>query len=154
MTDIDGVKLQLKPKPENQRRMTSESDTSWIPPKAKIDAQRRLANDNGSDAEAIKLAKARMQTQKRVEYEAQRKIVNASKKITEAQGSKKVPNGLQSKSMVDISKHEVKRKATCPENGGWVKAPPAVVEMSSLDAQKGKLHRASRLGGPRWKAPF
>ena len=154
MTDIDGVKLQLKPKPENQRRTTSESDTSWIPPKAKIDAQRRLANDNSSDAEAIKLAKARIQTQKRVEYEAQRKTVNASKKITEAQGSNKVPNGLQSKSMVDIRKHEVKRRATCPENGGWVKAPPAVVEMSSLDAQKGKLHRASRLGGPRWKAPF
>ena len=38
MTDIDGVKLQPKSKPENQRRTTSESDTSWIPPIAKIDA--------------------------------------------------------------------------------------------------------------------
>jgi hypothetical protein len=95
-----------------------------------------------------------MQTQKRAEYEAQRKILDARRQISEAQGPKKFVNGLQSKSMVDVSKHEVKRRATCPEEGGWVKSPPAVVEVPGLDLQKGKLHRACRLGGPRWKAPF
>ena len=154
MNDIDGVKLQPRSKPEIQRRTTSESDASWIPPQPKIDAHRRLANDVASDAEAIKLAKVRMQTQKRAEYEAQRKILDARRQISEAQGPKKFVNGLQSKSMVDVSKHEVKRRATCPEEGGWVKSPPAVVEVPGLDLQKGKLHRACRLGGPRWKAPF
>ena len=154
MNDIDGVKLQPRSKPEIQRRKTSEGDATWIPPQPKIDAHRRLANNDGSDAEAIKLAKVRIQTQKRAEYEAQRKIMDAKRQISEAQGPKKFVSGLQSKSMVDVSKHEVKRRATCPEEGGWVKSPPAVVEVPGLDLQKGKLHRACRLGGPRWKAPF
>ncbi|KAL2040611.1 hypothetical protein N7G274_006590 [Stereocaulon virgatum] len=154
MNDIDGVKLQPKLKSDIQRRTTSESDASWIPPQPKIDVHRRLANDEASDAEAIKLAKVRMQTQKRAEYEAQRKILDARSQISEARGTKDFVNGLQSKSMVDVSKHEVKRKATCPEEGGWVKSPPAVPEVPILELQKGKLHRARRLGGPRWKAPF
>ena len=154
MNDIDGVKGQPKPKPQTSRRTTSESDASWIPNKVRMDAQRRLADDEGSDAEAIKLAKARLQTQKRVDYEPQREITNTRRDITGAQAPKNVPNGLQSKSMVDISKYEVKRRATCPENAGWVKAPQAAEKMPILDMQKGKLRRASRLGGPRWKAPF
>ncbi len=135
MSDIDGTK-------STQRRTASESDAGCVS-KPKIDAQKRLAS-NEVDSEAIKLAKARIQTQKRG-AEAQRKAVEAQRKI---------PAGLQSKSMINISSKEVKRRVASPENGGWVKAPPAMVEMPSVEVRTGKLHRASRLGGPRWKAPF
>ena len=135
MSDIDGIN-------PTQRRTASESDAGWTS-KPKIDAQKRLAS-NEVDAEAIKLAKARMQTQKRG-AEAQRRAVESQRKI---------PAGLQSKSMINISTKEVKRRVMAPENGGWVKAPPALVEMPGVEVRTGKLHRASRLGGPRWKAPF
>ena len=135
MSDVDGIN-------PIQRRTASESDAGRIS-KPKIDVQKRLAND-GVDAEAIKLAKVRMQTQKRVGAEAQRRAVESQRKI---------PAGLQSKSMVNISK-EVKRGVASPENGGWVKAPPALVEMPGMEVRTGKLHKASRVGGPRWKAPF
>ena len=136
MSDVDDIK-------PIQRRTASESDAGWIS-KPKIDAQKRLAND-GVDAEAIKLAKARIQTQKRVGAEAQRRAVESQRKI---------PAGLQSKSMVNISTKEVKRGVTSPENGVWVKAPPALAEMPGVEVRTGKLHKASRVGGPRWKAPF
>ena len=136
MSDVDGIK-------PTQRRTASESDAGWIS-KPKIDAQKRLAND-GVDAEAIKLAKARLQTQKRAGAEAQRRAVESRRKI---------PTGLQSKSMVNVSTKEVKPGVAFPENAGWVKAPPALVEMPGMEGRTGKLHKASRLGGPRWKAPF
>ena len=136
MSDVDGTK-------PTQRRTASESDAGWIS-KPKIDAQKRLAND-GVDAEAIKLAKARMQTQKRAGAEAKRRAVESQRDI---------PAGLQSKSMVNISTKEVSRAVTPPKDGGWVKAPPALVEMPGVELRTGKLHKASRVGGPRWKAPF
>ena len=132
MSDVEGIKL-------SQRRTASESDAGWIS-KPKIDAQKRLNND-GVDAEAIKLAKVRLQTQKRAGTEAQRRT--ESQRIA----------GLQSKSMVNVSTREVRTGVT-PENTGWVKAPPALVEMPAVEGRTGKLHKASRLGGPRWKAPF
>lgn len=135
MSDVDGVK-------PTQRRTASEGDAGWIS-KPKIDAQKRLAN-NGVDAEAIKLAKARVQTQKLAGAEAQRRAVESQRKI---------PTGLQSKSMVNVSTKEVNPGVASPENG-WVKAPPALVEMPGVKGRTGKLHKASRLGGPRWKAPF
>lgn len=136
MSDVDGIK-------PTQRRTASESDAGWIS-KPKIDAQKRLAN-HGVDAEAIKLAKARMQTQKRAGAEAQRRVVESQRKI---------PIGLQSKSMVNISTKEVKPGVASSENAGWVKAPPALVEMPVVEGRTGRLRKASRLGGPRWKAPF
>ena len=132
MSDFDGIKLP-------QRRTASESDAGWIS-KPKIDAQKRL-NSDGVDAEAIKLAKVRLQTQKRAGAEAQRRAESQRK------------TGLQSKSMVNVSTREV-RTGVAPENTGWVKAPPALVEMPAVEGRTGKLHKAGRLGGPRWKAPF
>ena len=85
MSDLDGIE-------PTQRRTASESDAgSTLEPK--IDAQKRLFSDE-VDAEAVKLAKARMQTQKRAGAEAQRRAVESQRKI---------PDGLQSKSMVNIS---------------------------------------------------
>ena len=136
MSDVDGIK-------PLQRRTASEGDTGWIS-EPKIDTQKRLAN-NGVDAEAIKLAKARVQTQKRAGAEAQRRAVESQRKM---------PTGLQSKSMVNVSTKEVKPGVASPENVGWVKAPPALVGMPGVEGRTGKLHKASRLGGPRWKAPF
>ena len=136
MSDVDGIK-------PTQRRTASEGDAGWIS-KPKIDAQKRLAN-NGVDAEAFKLAKARVQTQKRAGAEAQRRAVESQRKI---------PTGLQSKSMINVSTKEVKPGVASSENAGWVKAPPALVEMPGVEGRPGKLHKASRLGGPRWKAPF
>ena len=136
MSDVDGIK-------PTQRRTSSESDAGWIS-KPKIDAQKRLAN-NGVDAEAIKLAKARVQAQKRAGAEAQRRA---------AELQRKMPTGLLSKSMVNVSTKEVKPGVASSENGGWVKAPPALVEMPGMEGRTGKLRKASRLGGPRWKAPF
>ena len=133
MSDVDGIKLP-------QRRTASESDAGWIS-KPKIDAQKRLNND-GVDAEAIKLAKVRLQTQKRAGAEAQRRA--ESQRTT----------GLQSKSMVNVLTREVKPGVASSENAGWVKAPPPLVEMPGVEGRTGKLHKASRLGGPRWKAPF
>ena len=136
MSDVDGIK-------PTQRRTASVGDAGWIS-KPKIDAQKRLAI-NGVDAEAIKLAKARVQTQKRAGAEAQRRVVESQRKM---------PTGLQSKSMVDVSTKEVKPGVASPETAGWVKAPPALVEMPGVEGRTGKLHKASRFGGPRWKAPF
>ena len=136
MSDVDGIK-------PTQRRTASESDAGCIS-KPKIDAQKRLAS-NGVNAEAIKLAKARMQAQKRAGAEAQRRAVESQRKI---------PAGLQSKSMVNIPTKEIKRAVTSPENGGWLKAPPALVEMPCVEVRTGKLHKVGRVGGPRWKAPF
>lgn len=136
MSDFDGIKLP-------QRRTASENDAGWVS-KPKIDAQKRLGNE-GVDAEAIKLAKARLQTQKRAGAEAQRRAVESQRKT---------PTGLQSKSMVNVSTKKVKAGVASPENAGWVKAPPALVEMPGVEGRTGKLHKPSRLGGPRWKAPF
>ena len=136
MSDVDGIK-------PTQRRSASESDAGWIS-KPKIDAQKRLAS-HGVDVEAIKLAKARVQTQKRAEAEAQRRVVESQRKI---------PTGLLLKSTVHVSTTEVTPGVASSENTGWVKAPPALVEMPCVEGRTGKLHKASRLGGPRWKAPF
>ena len=136
MSDVDGIK-------PTQRRTSSEGDAGWIS-KPKIDVRKRLAS-SGVDAEAIKLAKARVQTQKRAGVEAQRRAVESQRMI---------PTGLQSKSMVNVSTKEVKPGVASPDNAGWVKAPPALVEMPGMEERTGKLHKASRLGGPRWKAPF
>ena len=136
MSDVDGIK-------PTQRRTASEGDAGWIS-KPKIDVRKRLAS-SGADAEAVKLAKARVQTQKRAGAEAQRRVIESQRKI---------PTGLQSKSMVNVSTKEVKPGVASSENAGWVKAPPALVEMPGMEERTGKLHKASRLGGPRWKAPF
>lgn len=158
MNEIDGVKPELGPKPETQRRTTSESDAGWIQPKANIDAQRRLTATPNLDAEAIKLAKARMETQRRLNLDAQKRAATdlPAKSAPEAQAHKSTVE-LQNKATADSIKQEkqgIKKNATCPEGGIRVKALPSMEQIDSKEIQARKLQRASRLGGPRWKAPF
>lgn len=152
MRDIDEVKIEPRsPKSSNERRANSESEAFWIHPvmKPKIDAHHRLSSTASNDAEAIKLAKARLQMHRRVDHDTRRNTAA----------------GIQTRAMQDSARTDlvsgsldVKRRSTAPENGngGWIKAPPPSVNEMPMEreVQARKLHRASRLGGPRWKAPF
>ena len=155
MSTIDGPRGPPKILPEAKSRTTSESEASWVPPKPKIDAQKRLTLQAGADAETIKLAKSRVQTQQRLNYNAQKKVAIdlQNRAMAEAQTHRRVGSEPKAKSVEDATKQEIKRRATCPDHWGWVKAMPSV-EMLSVDVQKRKLQKASRFGGPRWKAPF
>ena len=144
LKDIDEVRISSRtPKSDHQRRNTSHSDPVCSAPKPKIDAHRRLSSASPTDAEAIKLAKTRMQMQRRAEHEARRKTaVELPSRAT-----------LEASS---VSMRPVKETRVESGNGGWVRAPPpSVSEMPmAWEMQARKLHKASRLGGPRWKAPF
>lgn len=67
LSEIDGIKLrfELKPASRSQRRTASESDAACKQLEPKIDAQKGLTSNNSRDAKAIKLAKARLKTQRR-----------------------------------------------------------------------------------------
>ncbi len=157
MSDMDSINIQPKQRPENQRRTTSESDAAWVGQKSKIDVQKRLNASPDLDAEAIKLAKARLDTQKHYSVQPQRRAATDlhKKPNEELDAKKKTPVEIQNRAMIEPSKQDVKRRATEPADGGWLKSPPPSAEMvDSREVQARKLHRASRLGGPRWKAPF
>lgn len=147
MKNTDEVKIEPRsPKSSSERRTTSESHTPWTHPVTppKIDAHRRLSSVTSVDAEAIKLAKARMHMQRRIEHEDRRKTA--------------VDHVTPMETHLVHESLEIKRRSTAPENGngGWVKAPPPSVNEMPMEreVQVRKSHRASRLGGPRWKAPF
>ncbi len=156
MSDMDSIKIQPKHRPENQRRTTSESGAEWVQQKPKIDAQKRLTAAADFDAEAIKLAKARLETQRhRSPHPQQRAATDLHSRAKEqAEAKRRAAVELQSRAMAEINKQDVKRRATEPTDGGWVKSPPSAEMVDSREVQARKLHRASRLGGPRWKAPF
>lgn len=157
MNDIDSIKLGSAQRPENQRRTSSEHDVAWVQQKPKIDAQKRLAAGVDSDAEAIKLAKARLDTTQRhqsVQFQsrAATDLDNKAKGAPEVTGKSAVV--VPNKSVTELNKQDVKRRATEPVNGGWLKSPPGAEMIDSREVQARKMHRASKLGGPRWKAPF
>ena len=156
MSDMDSIKIQPTHKPENKRRTTSESDSKWVQQKPKIDAQKRLTAVADIDTEAIKLAKARLETQKYKNLQPQQIAATDlhSKAKEQADAKRKTAAELQNRAMAEINKQDVKRRATEPADGGWVKSPPSAEMVDSREVQARKLHRASRLGGPRWKAPF
>ena len=167
MSEIDGFKLDLNPQsipetPPPHKRTTSESDTSWIqPPKPTPASPRRLTNPITSppaDAETTKLAKIRLETQRRLKHEAQKQA-----KAAEIAAHRQMANDLQSKAMNQIanSEREAKRRvattssSSASMNAGWVKAPPpAGAGVDNGDGQAKRLQRASKWGGPKWKAPF
>lgn len=156
MSDMDNIKIQPKHRPENQKSITSESDAGWAPPKPKIDVQKRLAAAADFDAEAIKLAKTRLESQRQTSLQPQPRAATDLHKRDkeEAENKRKTTVELPNKATGEMSKQDVKRRATEPADGGWVKAPPSAEMVDSREVQARKLHRASRLGGPRWKAPF
>lgn len=156
MSDMDSIKIQPKHRPENQRNTTSDGDAMWVPPTPKIDVQKRLAAATDLDAEAIKLAKTRLETQRHTSLQPQQRAATDLHNRTkeQAESKRKTAVELQNKSMTELNKQDVKRRATEPADGGWVKAPPSAEMVDSREVQARKLHRASRLGGPRWKAPF
>lgn len=156
MSDMDSILIQPKPRPENQRRTTSESDFGRIQQKPKIDAQKRLTAAADFDAEAIKVAKTRLETQRKKSLQPRQKAAtdlhNRTKEQAEAR--RKTAVELQNRAMAETYKQDVKRRATEPADVGWVKSPPNAEMVDSREVQARKLHRASRLGGPKWKAPF
>lgn len=150
MSEIDGIKLRTGSKPgsQTQRRTASESDAAWAQLEPKIDVQRRLTGITSPDAEAIKLAKARLETQRRNAKDFQNKT------IKETALQRELGIKSQTKITEEINKSNIKSKATCPpESAGWIRAPPPE-SLESVETRARKLHRASRLGGPMWKAPF
>lgn len=150
MSEIDGIKVRFEPKPgsQAQRRTASESDAAWAQLEPKNDAQRSLTSINSRGVEAIKLAKLRLETQRR----NAKNLQNIS--VKEDAMQRKLDNSLQTKANEDINKSPVRDTAIWPlESAGWVRAPPPP-NSESVEARVRKLHRASRLGGPKWKAPF
>ena len=156
MSDMESIKIQPKQRPENQRRVTGGSDTGCVQQKPKIDAQKRLAAAADFDAEAIRLAKTRLESLRHQSAQPQRRSVTDLhvKTKEEAEAKRKTAIELQSRNAAESNKENVKRRAIGPADGGWMKAPPSAEVVDSREVQARKLHRASRLGGPRWKAPF
>jgi len=156
MSEMDGTRLESKPGPRTQRREAIESDAARAQVGHKIDARRRLTSNPTPDAEATQLAKDRLETQRRLSHGNQlrngRDVHNGI--VAEADAQRKVANNLQTKVMRETNKSEVTRMAIHrPGSAGWVKAPPPE-NLEGVEVRARKLHRASRLGGPRWKAPF
>lgn len=154
MSDMDSIDIQPKHRLDNQRRTTSESDAGWVQQKPKIDAQKRLTATADFDAEAIKLAKTRLETQRHKSVQPQERAGLHNRAKEQAEAKRKTAVEFQNRAMAEINKQEVKRRATEPADGGWVKSPPSAEMVDSREVQARKLRRASRLGGPRWKAPF
>ena len=156
MSDMESIKIQPKHRPESQRQTTSESDAGCVQEKPKIDAQKRLAAATDFDPEAVKLAKTRLETQKYKSLQPQQRAVTDLHKAAKehAETRKKPAVELQNRATAEINKQDVKRRATEPADGGWLKSPPSAEMVDSQEVQARKLHRASRLGGPKWKAPF
>ena len=158
MNDMENIKIESKQRPESQRRTSNEPDVPWVQQKLKIDAQKRLNAGADSDAEAIKLAKARLEVQRHHKIQSQPKVIvdlhSNAKEAPEVKGKITVesPNGA----VAEIAnKQDTKRRATEPaDSGGWLKSSPSAEVIESREVQARKLHRASRLGGPKWKAPF
>lgn len=163
MKDIDEVKIKHRsPKSSNEWRTACESNAFGNHPqiqiKPKFDAHRSRGRAASGDADAIKIAKAQIQMQCRVDHDPCRKPAvdlqaRAMQKTTPARTKLSAESRTRG---VEEVEREVKRRATAPENekGGWVKAPPPSINEMPIEVQARKLHRASRLGGPRWKAPF
>lgn len=155
MTDMDSIKLHSKQRPNNQRRTTSESGAGGAQQKPKIDAQKRLTAAADFDAEAIKLAKTRLQSQGHQSVQpcvATTDLHNTAKE--EPDGKRKIQTDIQNRGRAETEKQIVKRRATEPADGGWAKSPPSAEMVESREVQARKLLKASRLGGPKWKAPF
>ena len=158
MSDMDSIKIDPKQRPENQRRTSNEPDVAHVPQKPKIDAQKRLNAGADLDAEAIKLAKARLENQRRQNIQSQPRAVvdihSNAKGAPEVKGKTTVES--QNRAVAEIAnKQDGKRRATEPaDGGGWLKCSPSAEVIESREVQARKLHRASRLGGPKWKAPF
>ncbi|CAF9930592.1 hypothetical protein IMSHALPRED_008227 [Imshaugia aleurites] len=156
MSDMDSIKIQPKQSLENQGRVMGENDAGWVQQKPRIDAQKRLTAVPDFDAEAIKLAKTRLESQRHQSAQPQRRAAtdlhNKAKEETETK--KKTAIEQQSRALAAINKEHAKRRATEPADGGWVKSPSSAETVDSREVQARKLHRANRLGGPRWKAPF
>ena len=162
MSEIDGIKLDTNPKFNSnsfmQRRTACEGDAIWTQPKIPINTQKHLINCPPADTETIKLAKARLETQRRLKYDAQKKTATYLQRKAMAEVASVQTNAAtartQTKATEDSHKQEAKRRATYPpDTRGWVKAPPPL-PMDSMDVQAKKLQRASKWGGPKWKAPF
>lgn len=150
MGEIDGIGLRREPKPAHQvqRRTTSESGPTHSQPTRVIGAQGHPINTSALDDKDVKLAEVRLETQQRIGRDTRRETSNLPQSKAMAEEI------VQPKDTKGTGKSEVKRRATCPPEGaGWVKAPPPET-LEGVEARARKLHRASRLGGPRWKAPF
>lgn len=154
MDEIDGIRLEIKTPPkaesQSQRRTASEGDAAWFMPNHHLATQPRPFINVATNAEAVKLAKVRLETQRKAAINMQ-KNTKAESQVREKQAS-----DLRVNSMEDVNKSQIKRRVICPpESAGWVKAPPPVpANLASMEMQASKLRRASGLGGPRWKAPF
>ena len=156
MSDMDSVKIQPKSTSEDQRPIASENVAPWVQQKPKIDFQKRLTAAADFDAETIKLAKARIETQKyKSLHSPQRAATDLQTRTKElAEVKQKSAVELHSKSTAENNKQNVKRRGTEPADAGWVKSPPSAEMVESREVQARKLQRACKLGGPRWKAPF
>lgn len=156
MNDMESIKIESKQRTASEQRTTSERDAASVQQKPKIHAQKRLTADADLDAESIRFAKARLESQRHQNVSSQPRAAtdlhNKAKRASELKGKTAVV--VQNQTGAEVHKQDVKRRATEPADGGWVKSSPSVEMIDSREVQARKLHRASRLGGPRWKAPF
>ncbi|KAL9127779.1 MAG: hypothetical protein Q9217_003409 [Psora testacea] len=173
-------KLKINPMLEryqqNRPRTATEGESAGSSRPVQANAHKRIAGANYIDEESIKLAEARVQTQKKLYHELRKKAnrERQAREAEEADAKRRRASGLQAKAMVQAQRamstlestvREVKRdtspkaKVTMEQNPkeekGWIRAPPAVkvVELTE-EVQAKKLHRASKLEGPRLKLPF
>ena len=165
MSDMDSINIQPRHEPEiHQRHASSESNGDWVGQKPQVEAQKCQKASPVIDTEAIKLAKARaLESQRRQNVQPQRRAaIDLPKRYNkEEPDAKKKPavDVQQNRNATEPpNKQDVRqRRATAPPVDGdrMIKSHASLLEVvDSREVQARKLHRASRLGGPRWKAPF
>lgn len=154
--DMENIMIEPKQRPESQKQTSSERDAGWAQQKPNIDVPKRSAASVDFNTDSIKLAKARLETQKHRGVQFQSKsATDLHKRAKDApEARKKTAFEVRDRNAVETGKQDVRRRAMEPADGGWVKSPPGVEMVDSREVQARKLVRASRLGGPRWKAPF
>ena len=169
---------------QNRPRAATEGQSVYslpMPPFGDL-AHKRVASADSTNVESTKLAKARAQVQRKLNGESQRKasIERHAREANEVDAQRRRASSLQAKAMAEATramsvhepmpkrhltakevkkdtspKAEVKIESNSVQEKGWVKAPPAEGVGKPIEkTQAKKLHRASRLGGPRLKLPF
>ncbi|KAL6722272.1 hypothetical protein ACLMJK_001379 [Lecanora helva] len=139
MSEIDGIKLdmaaQLAPNTTSQTQSTKNSEAIWAHPHITSHSPKNQSTNSNIDIDDMKLAKVRSDTHRKLKHQAHKRAATM-----EAATQRMITKQLE-----ELRKQDYKRRATYPL------LPDG---LGDTEGQARKLHRRSRFGGPRWKAPF
>ena len=161
MSEIDGFKIhdEVAHRTDTQPRTESGDAAPFTMSQINHDFTPGPGDHRLLNVEDVKLAKARSETQRRRNQEAQRRA--AKQKEAEAKAKvtarRQVAERLQRKAMAEANYPHANRRATCAtENHERMKAPRSFTINSAelMELHANSLYKTRRLTGPRWKAPF